>query len=151
MNVLVRRMAAADVEAVLALASELPMAPQWGREAYQAALDTEATPRRVVLIAENEGRIAGFALALLIPPQAELESMAVAAEFQRMGVARRLFEELASELAAAKTNEVLLEVRASNVSALGFYRTLGFEETGRRRGYYSNPPEDALLLRKAIS
>ena len=42
--------------------------------------------------------------------------------------------------------EVLLEVRASNQRALDFYRSLGWEETGRRPRYYADPEEDAVLM-----
>jgi ribosomal-protein-alanine N-acetyltransferase len=142
----IRRMQATDVEAAVALAAELPTAPHWKAELYLSTLAAG-----VAVVAEAAGGMAGFAVASVIAPQAELESIVVAPEFQRMGVARRLFEALAGELVAAGVEEVLLEVRASNDAALGFYRSLGFEETGRRPGYYSSPVEDALLLRKGIS
>ena len=51
-----------------------------------------------------------------------------------------------AELKTAAISEVMLEVRASNSSALAFYRTLGFIETGRRPHYYPDPIEDAVLL-----
>jgi ribosomal-protein-alanine N-acetyltransferase len=93
------------------------------------------------------GRIAGFLVASLLPPQAELELIAVALDFQRQGLARQLFAALASELGAALVTEVLLEVRASNHPALGLYRRLRFVETGRRTRYYRDPVEDAVLMR----
>ena len=61
-------------------------------------------------------------------------------------MARRLFAALTEELTSAAVTEVLLEVRASNAQALEFYRALGFQETGRRRQYYADPVEDAVLL-----
>jgi ribosomal-protein-alanine N-acetyltransferase len=147
----VRRMLEADVEAVAALAVGLPTAPHWGREAYLAALDQQSRPVRIALVAETaERRLAGFVLASVIPPEAELESIAVAPQFQRMGVARQLFEVLAGELVAAGVTELLLEVRASNAVALGLYRALGFVESGRRPGYYAAPVEDAVVLRRGI-
>jgi len=141
----VRRMQVADVEAAIALAAELPTAPHWKAGMYLAAITTG-----VAVVAEVAEGLAGFAVASVIVPQAELESIVVAAEWQRQGVARRLFEALTGELAAMGVDEVLLEVRASNKAAMGLYYSLGFEETGRRRGYYSDPEEDALLLRKGI-
>jgi ribosomal-protein-alanine N-acetyltransferase len=90
--------------------------------------------------------VAGFAVASLLPPQAELESIAVALAAQRQGLARRLFAVLADELQAAQVTEVLLEVRASNQPALGLYQRLGFAETGRRPRYYHDPVEDAVLM-----
>ena len=71
----------------------------------------------------------------------------MAAESQRRGLGRRLFHALAAELRAAGVTELVLEVRASNRPALGFYRSLGFARTGLRRGYYADPVEDAVLMR----
>jgi [ribosomal protein S18]-alanine N-acetyltransferase len=149
----VRRMAAADVDAVMELAADLPTAPYWPREAYLAMLDPQRKPARIALVAEAlEGgnSLAGFAFASLITPQAELESIVVATALQRRGIARRLFEVLADELAVAGVTEVLLEVRASNDAALSLYRALGFEETGRRTGYYAAPVEDAVQMGRGI-
>ena len=91
--------------------------------------------------------VVGFAVASLLPPEAELETIAVASTAQRHGLARRLFVELAAKLVAAQITEVFLEVRASNQPALGLYRGLGFAETGRRARYYHDPVEDAVLMR----
>jgi ribosomal-protein-alanine N-acetyltransferase len=85
-------------------------------------------------------------VAILLPPQAELETIAVAAEIQRRGVARRILIAMADELRKALVTEVLAEVRASNFPALAFYQTLGFAMTGRRPRYYADPIEDAVLL-----
>jgi ribosomal-protein-alanine N-acetyltransferase len=103
----------------------------------------------------GQGVVAGFIVASLLPPQAELEIIAVAPQLQRRGLARRLFTALAAELRSALAAELrtgqlidlLLELRASNLPALAFYRSLGFTEAGRRPRYYHDPIEDALLMR----
>jgi ribosomal-protein-alanine N-acetyltransferase len=144
----IRRMTEADVEHVMALAAGLDQAPQWPRSAYLAALDLKATPRRIALVAEEQetGAVAGFALASLLESQAELETIAVAPERRRQGLARRLFFVLAAELGPAGAREFILEVRTSNHPALELYRSLGFAETGRRPRYYHDPVEDAVLM-----
>jgi len=101
--------------------------------------DSSSSPAR--------GVVAGFIVASLLPPQAELEIIAVAPQFQRRGQARRLFTALAVELRTGQSAELLLELRASNLPALAFYRSLGFTEAGRRPRYYHDPIEDALLMR----
>ena len=142
-----------DLDAVMEIAARLKELPQWTRANYQAALNPDAAPRRIALVAigpELEFRLMGFVVASLLPPQAELEIIAVDTHFQRCGLALRLFVELAGRLAPAEVTEVILEVRASNQPSLGLYRRLGFVETGRRPGYYTNPPEppeDAILMR----
>jgi ribosomal protein S18 acetylase RimI-like enzyme len=123
----IRRMCAADIEQVIAIAVSLKDAPQWPRAAYVSALDKESTPRRIALVAEEPdgSTVAGFAVASFLPPQAELETIAVLAADQRRGIGRKLFSFLVDELRAASASEFLLEVRASNQKALGFYRSLG--------------------------
>lgn len=145
----VRPVTAGDVDRLIEIAAALEQAPHWPRSAYEAALDTE-TPRRIALAAESSGVVAGFAVARLSPPEAELETIAVAAEFQRRGVARRIFSNLADELRQAGATEILLEVRASNQPALEFYRSLSFVETGHRVHYYADPVEDAVLMRLGL-
>ena len=142
----------ADLDEVVIIACQR-LAPFWPREAYRAALDTETTPRRIALVVEVNGKLAGLAVASLLPPQAELETIVVDTHYQRCGLARRLFEELAGRLRQTGITEVILEVRASNQAALGLYRRLGFVQTGLRPGYYVNPPEqaeDAVLMRLGL-
>lgn len=144
----IRSMRESDIEVVHKLAAGLKDAPYWPASVYLAALDPNRMPRRIALVAETraEGEIIGFAIANLIAPQAELESIAVTADWQRKGIGRSLLAELASEARAAAMSEFLLEVRASNLKARGFYRSLGWRETGKRSRYYVDPEEDAILL-----
>ncbi|MGC1421350.1 MAG: ribosomal protein S18-alanine N-acetyltransferase [Terracidiphilus sp.] len=144
----IRSMAEADLDRLVEIAAGVDHAPQWPRRAYEAVLDS-SFPQRVALVAEDPetGGLAGFVVASLVPPEAELESIAVSAAYQRRGVARRLFGFLAGELGQCQVREVLLEVRESNQSALAFYTSLGFVEEGRRYGYYDEPVEDAILMR----
>jgi len=148
-EIAIRRMAANDLDRVLALSQELPSAPVWPRSAWLNAIDPNSTPRRIALVAEDRqsGSIRGFAVASLLPPHAELESIAVAPDCQRLGVGRKLLQELAIELQAAGACELVLEVRSSNQPALAFYRSLGFAQTGSRPAYYADPIEDAALMR----
>lgn len=149
----IRPMVAEDVGRVMEIAKSLSQAPHWGQAVYLAAVDADAKPRRVALVAEDRmtGTIAGFAVASVTPPESELETIAVAEGFQRAGVARSLFAKLADELRRQGAGVTLLEVRASNEKALAFYRALGFAESGRRPRYYADPVEDAVLMRLALS
>jgi ribosomal-protein-alanine N-acetyltransferase len=142
-------MTPADLDRVMEIAESLKEAPQWPRYAYLAALHPEAAPRRIALLADDSitGVVAGFAVASLLPPEAELEMIAVAPTAQRRGLARQLFFSLAAELRTAEVFGVILEVRATNQPALELYRRLGFVETGRRLRYYHDPVEDAILMR----
>lgn len=149
-NVRVRRMHARDINRVMAIAESLTHAPHWSRDIYERALTPAGIPERIALIAEADGEITGFLVASLIPPETELETIAVEAVSQKRGIGIRLFGELLAELSARQVTEVMLEVRESNAAARAFYGSLGFAETGRRRGYYSDPQEDGLLLRRPV-
>ena len=144
----IRRMALTDVNRVIEIALSLAQAPHWPRAAYLAALDPDAAPLRIALVAEDmeTGAVQGFAVASLLAPQAELESIAVAAEGQRRGISRRILIAMIGELRTALVTDVQLEVRASNSPALAFYRAQGFAVSGRRPRYYADPIEDAVLL-----
>ncbi len=150
-------MTASDLDRVLAIVESLPQAPHWPWSAWMKVLDSqidrESTPHRVALVASvpQPGSIRGFAVASLLPPQAELETIAVVPEGQRQGLGRLLFQALGAELKAAGVDELLLEVRASNSPALAFYRSLGFAKIGLRPGYYADPIEDAALLRLSLA
>jgi ribosomal-protein-alanine N-acetyltransferase len=149
---MIRRMTQADLGRVMEISGSLKQAPHWPLSIWLAALDSEFASRRIALVVVDEasGAINGFALAGVLAPKAELESIVVAREAQRRGVARRLLAALLSEFEAEGVTEVLLEVRASNGAALELYRRLGFVEAGRRVRYYADPIEDALLLTLCI-
>ncbi len=148
----IRRMTPADLDRVIEIAASLSQAPHWPREVYMAALGAELAPRRIALVVEDaaSGVVAGFAVAWLTPPEAELETIAVAAGFQRRGLARQLFQALAGALRQERVSVTLLEVRASNTQAQALYRALGFEVAGRRPRYYADPVEDAVLMCLAL-
>ena len=148
-NVRIRPMCAEDLPQVIEIEQALKGVPHWTRSAWERVLDPGAARRRLVVVAEDPetGAVLGFAVAAVAAPEGELEAIAVASECQRRGVAKRLFAGLANALRLGEVWEVFLEVRASNHSALAFYRALGFTETGRRAGYYANPDEDAILMR----
>jgi len=110
------------------------------RQPVKSSPDT--TPSRI-----GCERVLGFAVASLLPPESELETIAVDPRFQRRGLGALLLREVAAELRKEHVKEMLLEVRASNRTALGFYGAQGFEECGRRVRYYADPEEDAVLMR----
>jgi len=143
-----RRMDETDLEQVMAIAASLKDAPHWPAAAYLAALKPDSMPRRIALVAEQRiiGAVTGFIIASLLPPQAELETIAVSAAEQRRGIGRKLTFSMMEALRSAGVQEILLEVRASNQPALGFYRSLGWIETGHRPRYYADPEEDAILM-----
>jgi ribosomal-protein-alanine acetyltransferase len=147
----IRGLAAADLDRVTEIGRDLSHAPHWPRWVYEAVLDP-AFPKRIALVAEmaETDKIAGFVVAGILLPQAELESIAVLVDHQRCGIGRKLLSAMVEELKATGASEFILEVRASNEQARGFYRSLGWRENGWRPRYYTDPEEDAVLMSREL-
>ena len=148
----IRAMSQGDLDEVLKIAASDRNAPAWPRTAYAAALEPEAKPGRIALVAEDPAtnQVAAFAVARVVSNEAELETIVTATGFRRRGLGRMLFVHLAHRLEQAAATEVLLEVRESNHSARAFYEALGFSAIGKRTAYYADPAEDALLMRRDL-
>ena len=142
----VRSMALADLPSVDEMEHRLFGDP-WPQSSF---LDAIADPRAVCLVAERGGGVAGYLVATLVPPFAELQNLGTAPEQQRAGVARALVDELLDLCRARGVRELGLEVRVSNAAAQALYRTHGFRLVGLRRGYYRRPEEDALLMAREV-
>lgn len=90
--------------------------------------------------------VMGYAGINLLPPDADVQTVAVAPSLQGRGWARRLVEALLNEARRAQCTQILLEVRADNAPAQRLYAGFGFEVIARRTSYYG-PGQDALIMR----
>ena len=134
----------ADIDAVVALERESFTNP-WPRETLVWEL-TNSDVTRVYLLRDGEDRAIAFCIAWVIFDELHLNTLAVGTQYRRQGLATLLLREVMAEAAREGARRATLEVRASNTAALTLYAQLGFEVKGRRRDYYSNPVEDALIL-----
>lgn len=112
--------------------------------------DFAANPDACLLTAEDDGVLLGYAGAFLSYDESDIANVATAPEARRRGIARALMTALAEELRARGAARAYLEVRESNTPALTLYTALGFSEVGRRRGYYTAPREDAILMARDL-
>jgi len=92
----------------------------------------------------------GFLVASHSTPEWELENIVVAPAVQRKGIGRKLLDGLLAAARETNGEAVFLEVRASNRAARAFYEQTGFRQHGRRKSYYSNPIQDAILYRMVL-
>lgn len=92
----------------------------------------------------------GFACAAMIAGVCELRRIAVEPTARRRGVARDLLRAVIDHARAHACERVQLEVAAANVAAIALYRAHGFVLVGRRRNYYREPVDDALLMDRPL-
>jgi ribosomal-protein-alanine N-acetyltransferase len=118
---------------------------------FVAAGSQPPSERFAWLVQEKEApEILGFLVAHRLDAESELENIVVTEAARRQGAATILLGALIAHARAAQGSGIFLEVRQSNQSARALYRKLGFEETGLRKSYYSDPPEDAILCRLSL-
>jgi ribosomal-protein-alanine acetyltransferase len=148
----------ADVPGLLALERECATAAHWTEHQYQKIFESSENVRseRLALVAEerrtenseaSDRILIGFLVAQRVHSEWELENIVVSPALRRKNIGTRLLAELINRARQTNTATVFLEVRESNQAARAFYANLGFRETGRRRRYYADPTEDAVLYR----
>lgn len=94
--------------------------------------------------------LAGYAILYYVLDEGEIARIAVEPTCRRQGAADRMLEHLVKICEEKGVWRLMLEVRTSNEAALSFYKKNGFTEDGIRKGYYSNPCEDAILMSKLL-
>jgi ribosomal-protein-alanine N-acetyltransferase len=122
----------------------VPNLVHWSEQTYQTAIQPGA-PERYLWIIED-GQLQAFLVARLSAAECELENLVVAAQYRRRGLASQLIHVLIASAREHNLERILLEVRESNQAARALYEKLGFQVNGRRKAYYSQPPEDAIVL-----
>ena len=143
----IRPFSADDMDSVLKVQSACKGIAAWRTRDYE---QLSRDPRGMFLVAVRQGRISmeivGFSVCYRIETEAELWNIGVKPAHRRRGVARALLSEACRRRSEAGVRRLFLEVRESNLPAAELYRSFGFEPLARRKDYYQNPREDALLL-----
>lgn len=148
----IRPLAPRDLDAVLAIQAASPEIARWSRRDYERVCADLAAAERVLFgwIAEQGNEVAGFLVARLVADEMEILNLAVRADARRAGVASKLLAEAFAQGRTQEVRRVFLEVRESNAAAIAFYRQHGFSLASRRKQYYHEPEEDALIFERAL-
>ena len=144
-----RPMVVGDVDEVHALECSVFPHP-WSRANF---MDSLASGYDAWVLREPAGALAGYFLLMYALDEAHLLDVAVAAPLHGRGVGRYLLDRIAARSRAERMASILLEVRPSNTRALEVYRRYGYEEIGRRKGYYpahEGRREDAIVMRYVL-
>ena len=138
-------MTAAHVAAVAELEKICFGTEAWHEQSVASELRNELS---FWLVAMDGETLAGYVGSQTVLGETDMMNVAVHPDFRRKGIAESLIQELVEVLKERESHCLMLEVRASNFGAIKLYEKLGFREVGRRKNYYRNPREDALILRK---
>ena len=117
----------------------------WSENSVASELNN---PLSLWLVAVDGDRVAGYVGSQTVMDESDMKNVAVHPDYRKQGIATALILGLVEELRKRGSRSLTLEVRASNETAISVYRKLDFQEVGRRKNYYRNPREDALILRK---
>jgi len=133
-----------DVDAVAALEAASFTNP-WTRQMLADELARNEFARLYVLRLPGIP-VAGFCACWIVVDELHINTIAVAAEHRGRGLGSALMRHIMQEVRAQGVIRATLEVRESNRAARQLYERLGFVSAGVRHGYYTEPPEDALIL-----
>lgn len=157
----VRPAEAVDLPRLVEIASHSATAAQWNQTEYfklftpeqpgvepQVDSKSHAQPQlRTALVVEQDGNVVGFIAGRQVAHEWEIENIAVTGAARRCGLGSRLVGELLDRVRSRGGKTVFLEVRESNRAARSLYEKWAFIEVGRRKSYYQDPVEDALILK----
>ena len=141
-EIIFRKMTPADADEV----SEIEIksfAMPWKRDTFYEVVQRENT---VYIVGEIDEKIIAYAGAWLAFNEAEVMSVAVLPEYRGRGFGTKLFGELLKNCVENGANAVTLEVRPSNTAAIKLYESFGLKSVGRRKKYYIDNGEDALIM-----
>ncbi|MBQ8137590.1 MAG: ribosomal protein S18-alanine N-acetyltransferase [Clostridia bacterium] len=142
-EVIIRRMTAADVDAVTAIEQAVFPRP-WTKADFEKEMTKNVCAR--YLVAETEGKLVAYAGIWVVLDEGQVTKIAVLSDHRRLGIGERIFRALlqyASNLGAAL---VTLEVRESNAPARRLYEKCGFVNVGVRKKYYEDNGENGVIM-----
>ena len=137
-----RPMTRADVPAIAELELRCFRSP-WSKNAIMSELDNRLAHYHVL---ELNGEIVGYAGMWVLFGESHITNVAIKEEYRRKGLGRMLMLKSMEAAISYKAKSMTLEVREHNESAKAMYFQLGFEQAGRRKRYYRDSGEDALIL-----
>lgn len=141
---MIRRMVPEDLEQVADLERQC-FTENWSYKLLEAGLHSDYD---VYYVFQQEERILGYCNLRILAGEGEVQRIAVLPGYRRLGVARKMMETMVSYARAGQVSAISLEVRQSNLPARNLYESFGFRAEAVRKGYYRNPPEDALIMWK---
>lgn len=142
----IRKMTVADLPEVMMIEKESFAVP-WSLESYMSEIKNHWASYQVCV---SGGKVTGYGGVWVVFEEAHITNVAVNSTYRSQGLGKSLMLALEKIVRDKQGKRILLEVRPSNQIALNLYRSLGYYEVGRRKAYYADNQEDALLMCKDL-
>lgn len=142
MNMVLRKMKPEDAREVSLIEKTVFSLP-WSEKSFHDAVIREDT---VYVVAEEDGKITGYAGAWGVLGEADVTNVCVAPEFRRKGIANELLQFLIRQGRETGIDAFFLEVRESNTAAITLYEKNGFQKIGLRKNFYERPVENGIVM-----
>ena len=141
-----RRMRPSDLDRVMEIELQCFTMP-WSEATFRGLM---RRPDADLFVAEEANEVVGYTVFWCVLDQGELGNVSVSPGWRRRGIGEGLVRAVLSSARRRGVREIFLEVRVSNTGAQKLYERFGFMEVGRRRNYYMEPVEDALVMRRDL-
>lgn len=145
MDIVVRPMTKDDIDEVIEI-ENLCFSVPWSKEAFLMEINENKCARYVV--AEIDSRVVGYGGFWIVIDEAHITNIAVHPDYRSMGVGSEIVKTLIDIAKKNAMTAMTLEVRESNTVAQHLYTRFGFRPFGRRKGYYQDNNEDAIIMWK---
>lgn len=134
----------------------IPQVAQLERECFSLPWSEKSlaeelnNPNAHFLVATENDTVTGYVGIIDICGECNITNIAVFEKYRNKGIASALLKKVIADAVNRNSVFITLEVRESNTSAVNLYNKFGFKEVGRRKGFYSKPTEDAILMTKDL-
>ncbi|MBP3284665.1 MAG: ribosomal protein S18-alanine N-acetyltransferase [Clostridia bacterium] len=146
-KIVIEEMKLDDIDDVVEVEKDCFSVP-WSRESFVREITKNHLA--IYLVAKVEEKAVGYIGVWKVMNEGHITNVAVHSAFRRQGIAQRLISELLSLCEKQEIDSFTLEVRETNEAAKALYRKFGFQESGKRKGYYQDNGEDAVIMWKYL-
>ncbi|HYF84356.1 MAG TPA: tRNA (adenosine(37)-N6)-threonylcarbamoyltransferase complex dimerization subunit type 1 TsaB [Clostridia bacterium] len=136
-----------DIDQVYEIES-LSFTTPWSRESFESELSKNTLAK--YFVAKVDGVVAAYGGMWIVLDEGHITNIAVHPDFRGRRIGEKIVQSLLKAAKDSKAVHVTLEVRASNEVARNLYKKLGFVDSGRRKGYYADTGEDAVIMWKEL-
>ena len=134
-----------DLRSVLEI-EELSFPHPWHESTFRGEIQHRPISFPLVIVHTTLNLVIGYVIFWVIGEDVQINNIAIHPDFRGMGIGEHVLRQVIERVKFRGASLITLEVRPSNTAALALYKKLGFKLLGIRKGYYTIPPEDALVL-----